>query len=111
MGTFVFNKIYVAVLFINRFRINAVTGQVSVAPCNNPGRGSCIDFEQQKVFDLTVTAADLYGDGTPVQASLKIYIINENDNPPVFQVKQYYGTILEYAPTLSAPLQLQVILV
>jgi hypothetical protein len=91
-----------------RFRINPSTGLISVAPCNTPGRGSCIDYEQQSFFNLTVAAADMYGDGQPTSVSLWISVKNEIDNPPIFTTNEYVGAIHEYAATLDDALQVQV---
>jgi hypothetical protein len=67
-----------------------------------------LDYEQQTVFNLTVIAADAYGDGNLTRATVIINIINVDDNPPVFTLTEFDGSIREYATTLNSPLQVQV---
>ena len=93
---------------MSRFRINAKTGLISVAPCPTPGFGSCIDYDVQSQYNLTVAAADLFGDGTQTSVVVYISIINEHTDPPVFQESAYFGSIDEYAPTLTGLLQVMV---
>lgn len=37
---------------ISRFIVNRKTGVILVAPCENPGSGSCLDFETKPVYYL-----------------------------------------------------------
>ena len=91
-----------------RFRINIQTGVITVAPCPTPGRESCLDYEQQTVYNLTAIAADKFGDGQKVFIFVWIFLTNVNDNPPVFAPTEYYDSITEYAQQLDTPLQLLV---
>lgn len=100
--------VFHCVVFDCRFRINSRSGVVSVAPCSTPGRGSCLDYEQQNLYNLTVVTADRYGDGIPSRADLWIYIRGVDDNPPVFSAGDEIGSIKEYAETLESPVQVEV---
>jgi len=92
----------------SRFRINPVTGELTVAPCSTPGFGNCLDYDIQWSYNLTVLAADQYGDGVPTRTTVLVSLINDHIDAPVFQPDSYFGVIDEYAPTLQSLLQVTV---
>ncbi|XP_017596824.1 PREDICTED: cadherin-15, partial [Corvus brachyrhynchos] len=59
------------------FSINATTGEICTA---RPG----LDRETMGVYNLTVQAADMSGDGLTTTAMAVIYLEDINDNPPEF---------------------------
>ena len=85
----------------NSFRINPVSGVITVRHCYKPG--TCIDYERQpgKRYRLTVTAEDEGGEGFQVQVPLIINIIDANDNKPVFSQTEYGTTIRENQTTFE----------
>lgn len=54
-----------------------------------------LDYEQQKSYSLSIVAID--GDGWETNANILIYVIDENDNPPIFESAEYTRTIREGA--------------
>ena len=69
------------------FRINATTGELSTT--------GPLDCEQQTSYSFTITATDM---GTPPLSSAVqgvLYILDENDNPPVFSMSVYERTVSE----------------
>lgn len=54
-----------------------------------------LDYEIQKSYSLSIVAID--GDGWETNANILIYIIDENDNAPVFESAEYTRTIREGA--------------
>lgn len=79
----------------NLFKIDSVSGVVTVANCATPGCCSCIDYEKKSRYDLTVTAQDTNGTGQAVTSNLIIYIGDVNDNSPMFSTKNYVSYIEE----------------
>ncbi|XP_052071538.1 protocadherin Fat 4-like isoform X2 [Mytilus californianus] len=77
------------------FKIDEVSGQVTIANCPTPGSGFCIDYEQKSRYDLTVTARDSGGSGQTVTSNLVIHIDDVNDNSPKFATKNYISYIEE----------------
>ncbi|XP_071128543.1 cadherin-87A-like isoform X4 [Mytilus edulis] len=77
------------------FKIDEVSGQVTVANCATPGSGFCINYEQKSRYDLTVTARDSGGSGQTVTSNLVIHIDDVNDNSPTFATKNYISYIEE----------------
>ncbi|GFN75010.1 fat cadherin [Plakobranchus ocellatus] len=69
------------------FNINPNSGVVSTA---RP-----VDFEQIQLFNLTVTATSIVSAESAV--SLKIHILDVNDNAPEFSATSYSGSISEAA--------------
>lgn len=80
-----------------------MSGQVTVAPCLTPGEGDCIDYEQKRRYDLTVTARDSEGRGQTVTSNLVIHIEDVNDNEPKFATPNYVSYI-EELKTVPNPL-------
>lgn len=66
---------------------------------------SKLDREIQDFYSLTIEAFD---GGIPARTGtlqLKIYILDENDNPPVFNQTEYHVSLPEDAPLMSAVCQ------
>uniref|UniRef100_A0A671Q6N2 Protocadherin Fat 2-like n=1 Tax=Sinocyclocheilus anshuiensis TaxID=1608454 RepID=A0A671Q6N2_9TELE len=73
------------------FHININSGLLSVR--------NALDFEQHSSYRLTVRATNTAGVSS--DAVVYIYVIDENDNAPVFHQDTYYGQISESAPVNS----------
>ncbi|KAM9318351.1 protocadherin Fat 3a isoform 2-T2 [Pholidichthys leucotaenia] len=61
-----------------------------------------LDYETTASYTLTVQATNMAG--MVSNATLLIQVMDENDNPPVFQQLHYYGSISEVAPVNSVVL-------
>uniref|UniRef100_A0A663DUF0 Cadherin 15 n=1 Tax=Aquila chrysaetos chrysaetos TaxID=223781 RepID=A0A663DUF0_AQUCH len=72
------------------FGINATTGQICTA---RPG----LDRETVGVYNLTVQAADMSGDGLTTTATAVIYLEDINDNPPEFTKEEFSMEVEEQA--------------
>ncbi|XP_068006997.1 cadherin-15 [Melanerpes formicivorus] len=73
------------------FSINATTGEICTA---QPG----LDRETVGVYNLTVQAADMSGDGLTTTATAVIYLEDINDNPPEFTKEEFSMEVEEEAP-------------
>ncbi|KAL0973402.1 hypothetical protein UPYG_G00203040 [Umbra pygmaea] len=73
------------------FRINAYSGVITTL--------KSLDFEVTASYTLIVQATNMAGMGS--NATLLIQVVDENDNPPVFQQLRYQGSISEAAPINS----------
>ncbi|XP_016409125.1 protocadherin Fat 2 [Sinocyclocheilus rhinocerous] len=73
------------------FHININSGLLSV--------GNALDFEQHPSYRLTIRATNTVGVSS--DAVVYIYVIDKNDNAPVFHQDTYYGQISESAPINS----------
>uniref|UniRef100_A0A8C5CQG2 FAT atypical cadherin 2 n=1 Tax=Gadus morhua TaxID=8049 RepID=A0A8C5CQG2_GADMO len=69
------------------FQINPYTGSISVL--------KHLDFEKHDSYKLRVTAST--SAGALSEAVVHVYVIDENDNAPVFQQREYRGQISEAA--------------
>ncbi|XP_035989151.1 protocadherin Fat 3a isoform X5 [Fundulus heteroclitus] len=76
------------------FQINQYSGVITT---QKP-----LDYENIASYTLIVQATNMAGMASNV--SLVIQIVDENDNPPVFQQHHYHGTICELAPINSVVL-------
>ncbi|XP_017287650.1 protocadherin Fat 3a isoform X2 [Kryptolebias marmoratus] len=76
------------------FQINQYSGVITT---QRP-----LDYETIASYTLTVQAANMAGMAS--NATLLIQIVDENDNPPVFQQHHYHGSISEVAPVNSVVL-------
>ncbi|XP_078140221.1 protocadherin Fat 3a isoform X1 [Centroberyx gerrardi] len=76
------------------FRINQYSGVITT---QKP-----LDYETAMSYSLTVQATNMAGMAS--NASLLIQVVDENDNPPVFQQLRYRGSISEAAPVNSVVL-------
>ncbi|NWS30642.1 CAD15 protein, partial [Polioptila caerulea] len=72
------------------FSINATTGEICTA---RPG----LDRETMGVYNLTVQAADMSGDGLTTTAMAVIYLEDINDNPPEFTKEEFSMEVDEQA--------------
>ncbi|NXN12012.1 CAD15 protein, partial [Indicator maculatus] len=72
------------------FSINATTGEICTA---RPG----LDRETVGVYNLTVQAADMSGDGLTTTATAVIYLEDINDNPPEFTKEEFSMEVEEEA--------------
>ncbi|XP_026136921.1 protocadherin Fat 2-like [Carassius auratus] len=73
------------------FHININSGLLSVR--------NTLDFEQHPSYRLTIRATNTAGVSS--DAVVYIYVIDKNDNAPVFHQNTYYGKISESAPINS----------
>ncbi|XP_053214575.1 cadherin-23-like [Panonychus citri] len=100
----------------DKFTINSVTGEISVADCSldaiqtSPSIGSekeveCLDYEVQPSYSLRVEATD--GGGKRSTANLHIEIVDINDNVPKFQRALYVRELNEKDTTIYPPLILR----
>ncbi|ROL54390.1 Protocadherin Fat 3 [Anabarilius grahami] len=74
-----------------RFKINRYTGVITTQ--------RDFDFEMTSSYMLAIQAVNMAGIASSV--TVCIQVIDENDNPPVFQELTYTGTISEAAPINS----------
>ncbi|NXL64601.1 CAD15 protein, partial [Chordeiles acutipennis] len=72
------------------FTINATTGEICTA---RPG----LDRETVGIYNLTVQAADMSGDGLTTTATAIIYLEDINDNPPEFTKEEFSMEVEEQA--------------
>ncbi|NXX80492.1 CAD15 protein, partial [Urocolius indicus] len=72
------------------FSINSTTGEICTA---QPG----LDRETMGVYNLTVQAADMSGDGLTTTAMAVIYLEDINDNPPEFTKEEFSMEVEEQA--------------
>ncbi|NXY20581.1 CAD15 protein, partial [Atrichornis clamosus] len=72
------------------FSINATTGEICTT---RPG----LDRETMGVYNLTVQAADMSGDGLTTTAMAVIYLEDINDNPPEFTKEEFSMEVEEQA--------------
>lgn len=76
------------------FQINQYSGVVTTQ--------KLLDFETAASYTLTVQATNMAGMAS--NATLLIQVLDENDNPPVFEQLHYHGSISEAAPVNSVVL-------
>ncbi|XP_058490764.1 protocadherin Fat 3a isoform X2 [Solea solea] len=76
------------------FQINQYSGVITT---QKP-----LDFETSASYTLTVRATNMAGMAS--NSTLLIQVVDENDNPPVFQLLHYHGSISEAAPVNSVVL-------
>uniref|UniRef100_A0A4W6CNQ3 FAT atypical cadherin 3a n=1 Tax=Lates calcarifer TaxID=8187 RepID=A0A4W6CNQ3_LATCA len=76
------------------FQINQYSGVITT---QKP-----LDFETTTSYTLIVQATNMAGMAS--NATLLIHVVDENDNPPVFQLLHYRGSISEAAPVNSVVL-------
>ncbi|KAI0218135.1 Cadherin-87A [Lamellibrachia satsuma] len=91
----------------DKFRVNMLTGQVTVADCLRPGSGNCLDYEQQREYKLTFVVGDQFGEGFIVNVPLTIHVIDENDNSPKLGLPSYFRYIKEGETIPSPALKVQ----
>uniref|UniRef100_A0A8B9SN48 Cadherin-15 n=1 Tax=Anas platyrhynchos TaxID=8839 RepID=A0A8B9SN48_ANAPL len=76
------------------FSINATTGEICTA---RPG----LDRESVGVYNLTLQAADMSGDGLTTTATAVIYLEDINDNAPEFTKEEFSMEVEEQAAGLE----------
>ena len=80
-----------------------MTGAITVAPCAQPGKGNCINYDTHPSYQIQLLAVDMTGEGQTGIATINIFVINENDDPPTFSQNEYVGTITEGNTLLDPP--------
>ncbi|XP_071055461.1 cadherin-87A [Onthophagus taurus] len=80
-----------------KFIVNERTGAVTVKECETPGREPCLDFEIKPEYFLQFKATDDDGKGQTSLVPLKITLMDQNDNPPMFTQPVYRVFINEGA--------------
>ena len=85
------------------FGINSTTGDLYVAEC---GLKTCLDYEEQDTYTLTVTATD--GGGLFLSVPVTVDMEDVNDNPPIFELNQYRRHIKNKAFDYDPPLVIKV---
>ncbi|KAL3182237.1 hypothetical protein MRX96_007437 [Rhipicephalus microplus] len=78
-----------------RFHVDPSSGVVTVAPCETPGRGNCLDFESRPSYFLSYQATDDRGRGQSAVVPLTVRLTDANDNPPAFEQHLYTALIDE----------------
>lgn len=66
-----------------------------------------LDYESQKSYSLSIVAID--GNGWETTANILVYIIDENDNAPIFEYLEYTRTIREGATEFEPQFQVHAI--
>ncbi|XP_034291652.1 cadherin-23 isoform X2 [Pantherophis guttatus] len=79
------------------FRMDRVTGEIATRP-------SPPDRERQQFYQLVVTVEDEGNPALSATTTVYVTILDENDNPPVFQQQQYEVTLDEGPGTWNAVL-------
>ncbi|KAL5011978.1 hypothetical protein ScPMuIL_010529 [Solemya velum] len=79
-----------------KFSIDRSTGQLSCA---------ALDRENKSRYELTITAVDQGVPQFSAQCTAFIYVLDQNDNKPVFERQNYSSSILENADVGSTVLQ------
>ncbi|XP_026528519.1 cadherin-23, partial [Notechis scutatus] len=79
------------------FRMDRVTGEIATRP-------SPPDRERQQFYRLVVTVEDEGNPALSATTTVYVTILDENDNPPVFQQQQYEVTLDEGLGTWNAVL-------
>ncbi|KAJ1523428.1 hypothetical protein ONE63_001290 [Megalurothrips usitatus] len=89
-----------------KFLVNKKTGVILVAPCENPGSSSCLDYETKAVYFLNYKVTDDEGSSSGLSAvvPLKISLLDSNDNTPIFTSQNYSAVIDEGATNFEPPL-------
>ncbi|XP_071455526.1 cadherin-87A [Hetaerina americana] len=79
----------------DRFAVHNKTGVITVAECATPGSGDCLDYETTPAYFLSYKATDDEGHGKSTVVSLKVSLLDANDNPPRFVQDSYRAVIDE----------------
>lgn len=90
-----------------KFFVNPSSGVVTVAACETPGNGNCLDFETRLSYFLSYQATDAHGKGHTAVVPLTITLTDANDNPPVFEQGVYTAAIDEGDVRFDVPLKVQ----
>ena len=81
---------------------------MTVAPCNTPGSGNCLDHEINHNYYLSFQAMDNNGAGHTTVVPVRIIVSDSNDNPPQFNRPEFRAVIDESAVDFDPPLIVQV---
>ncbi|CAL1292837.1 unnamed protein product [Larinioides sclopetarius] len=92
-----------------KFQVGETSGVITVAPCQTPGSGNCLDFETRPTYYLSYQAVDDMGRGLATVVPLTITLSDANDNAPVFLHESYSATIDEGAFKFDTPLRVQAV--
>ena len=84
------------------FTVDANTGEISPS--------GVLDYEQMQgdTYNLTVRAFDLGSPSLSSEVTVVIFLIDQNDNPPLFSQMEYSVTIAEDIAGLSPVIQVSV---
>lgn len=91
----------------DKFHVDPSSGVVTVAPCETPGRGNCLDFESRPSYFLSYQATDDRGRGQSAVVPLTVRLTDANDNPPAFEQHLYTALIDEGDVRFDPPLKVQ----
>lgn len=92
-----------------KFQVGQTSGVITVAPCQTPGSGNCLDFETRQTYYLSFQAVDANGKGLAAVVPLTLTLSDANDNPPAFLRDSYSATIDEGALKFDTPLRVQAV--
>ena len=85
------------------FNVDPVSGTVTVAACDR-STNKCLDYEDTKAYFLSYSATDFNGEGKRSVVNLRVTVADANDNPPLFDKKNYVANIdegqVEFQPRL-----------
>ncbi|XP_052263419.1 protocadherin Fat 4-like isoform X2 [Dreissena polymorpha] len=87
------------------FKIDELTGQVTVAYCDTPGKNPCLDYDiLPRLYPLDVIVSDMQGNPNGKQSTvfLEVQVTDVNDNPPT--VGNYRRGIFEDKTQFEPPL-------
>ncbi|XP_050727023.1 cadherin-87A-like [Eriocheir sinensis] len=87
-----------------KFDVDATTGVITVAFCDTPGHGNCLDYEERPTYFLSYQAVDNGGEGHTTVVPVRISLEDSNDNPPKFSRQQFRAVIDEGASDFDPPL-------
>ncbi|XP_076841545.1 cadherin-13 [Brachyhypopomus gauderio] len=73
------------------FSINKLTGEVAVS--------QALNREALAFYHLQVSTTDMSGKLVEGPVDLDVYVIDQNDNKPIFRESRYTGEVLEGSPT------------
>lgn len=91
----------------DKFHVDPSSGVVTVAACETPGRGNCLDFEARPAYFLSYQATDDRGRGQSAVVPLTVRLTDANDNPPAFEQRVYTALIDEGDAHFDPPLRVQ----
>lgn len=91
----------------DRFTVSRTTGVISVAPCETPGSGNCLDYEAHPIYLLSYQAVDENGTGHTTVVPITIALKDADDNPPYFLQSLYQAVINEGSTQFEPALQVK----
>ncbi|CAL4115826.1 unnamed protein product, partial [Meganyctiphanes norvegica] len=87
-----------------KFEVDTTSGVVTVAFCDTPGQGNCLDFETRPTYFLSFQATDANGSGHTTVVPIRLSLADSNDNTPKFERPEYTALIHEKALEFDPPL-------